>query len=70
MHTTEQALEASIGALRDGMSPYILRSALISDGFKPNKAETIIRWASQYLRKRKENGNLSSAQMVSRKPTR
>jgi len=54
MHTTLQAIEASVRALGDGLGPTALKSALVADGFDPTKASTIIRWAKQFLKKNQE----------------
>jgi hypothetical protein len=44
----EEAIEAVSGALRAGASEKIVALTLIDDGFKPEKAQIIIRWAKQY----------------------
>ncbi len=51
MHSTLQAIHAATQALGDNCAQQIIRGALISDGFPPNKADTIIRWAKQFLKK-------------------
>ena len=51
MHSTVQAIQAATQALGDDCAPWVIRGALISDGFSPDKADTIIRWAKQFLRK-------------------
>jgi hypothetical protein len=68
MHTTTEAIQASISALQDGIHVEMLRQCLMAEGFKPNKAATIVRWALQF--QRKNNGYVSSPQMGRRKPVR
>jgi hypothetical protein len=58
-HTIEQALEACYKGVRDGISSFLLKNALIIDGFTPEKADLIIRWAQQS--KRNKNGIKSKA---------
>lgn len=50
MHKTEDAIQSITKALRAGAHVSILKQALLSDGFKPERADIIIRWASQSLR--------------------
>lgn len=71
MHTTTQAIEATVRALRDGMTAPMLKQALVADGFTPQKANTIIRWGQQYLKKRQDNsGYIPSTPMGYRKSAR
>lgn len=51
MHSTLQAIQAATRALEDNCAHWIVRGALVSDGFSPEKADVIIRWAKQFIRK-------------------
>lgn len=45
----EQAIQSTAIALRAGAHASIMKLALVSDGFKPTKADIIIRWAYQAI---------------------
>jgi hypothetical protein len=48
MCRVESAIQATATALRAGAHVSIMKLALVSDGFKPEKADIIIRWALQF----------------------
>ena len=45
----EDAIQATTKALKIGASVSIMKLALISDGFTPEKADIIIKWANQTI---------------------
>lgn len=45
MCRVESAIQATARALKAGAHVSIMKLALVSDGFKPEKADIIIRWA-------------------------
>jgi hypothetical protein len=46
----EQTIEKVTEALRVGVHPQLLCNVLRSDGYSTNKAELIVRWATQKLK--------------------
>jgi hypothetical protein len=46
--TIEEAIRSVSGALKAGANEKLISLILIDDGFKPEKAQIIIRWAKQY----------------------
>lgn len=44
-HTTEEAIKAVARALHYGVPEVACKFDLVQDGFKPEKAEIILRWA-------------------------
>lgn len=50
-HTTQEAIDASIRCLLGGMPTLIVKHHLIEDGFKPPKADIVIRWAKLCIKR-------------------
>ncbi len=55
MTTIEDAIRVSIRVIRQRGSVDILKHALMQDGFEPERADTIIRWAIQINKKEIKN---------------
>ena len=49
--STQQTIKDASNALKQGVVEGLLRQALLSDGWKPAKADQIIRWAKVYVEK-------------------
>lgn len=47
-YTIEQALKAVYGAIHRNIPILAIHNDLLDAGFKPEKADIIIRWAQQY----------------------
>jgi hypothetical protein len=51
-HTVEESIKAVSRALRFGVSEIACKFDLVEDGFKPEKAAVIVRWALQSNKKK------------------
>lgn len=48
--TTEDAIDAVTAAIFSGIHEPLIKWSLMNEGFAPEKAETIIRWAKQVIK--------------------
>lgn len=53
-NSIEDTVKLTAEAILKGVALPLVKRVLLNDGFKPQQADTMIRWAQQHLVKRKE----------------